>query len=459
MSELQQRKKVGAAATATDLQDAKACSRAPLFTAPRLPSQSSSFDSHQYSPVTSFDEQPSLARTPYQKLSGRDTGLLVQVLKSRALGRIQWDEFNWVPVREYDGQLVMLDDAEITRLLCDLQAAGFDRISEKNLKSAVQLAARDDRCDVGLQWLRSRPRWDGIRRIQTFLSVYLGTPSDPYHEAVSAYIWTALVARIEEPGAKADMVPVLVGEQGVGKSTALGIIAGTPKHLGEINLTDRPSRLFRKCIAKTTVVWEEMRGIRGRCDADEVKARISSPTIEIDDKSGFGMHEYQRRFLIFGTSNRTDFLRDVTGHRRYLPFTVQHLASRKLLADIDQLWAEARHIYDQRHKAGLCPIAFEDAERLAPSVHQHYEQATRWGDCETLKSWLVSAPSHFKLVEALEAVGITRSNTESFWHDQRDMAASLRQLGCVRTRPTMAGRSIKMWRTPKISGTRKESNS
>lgn len=458
MSDLDQSIKVGAAATATDLQDAKASYPAASSTALRLPAQSSYFEPQDQSLVTSIVEQLRSAERSCRKLNGRNTGLLVQALKSRALGRIRWDEFNWVAVREYEGRLVVLDDAEITRLLCDLQAAGFDRISERNLKSAVQLAARDDRCDAGQEWLRSRSRWDRIKRIRTFLHVYLGTTSDSYHEAVSEYIWTALATRIDQPGTKADMVPVLVGEQGVGKSTALGIIAGTPSHLGEVDLTDRPNRLFRKCKGKTVVVWEEMRGIRGKCDADEVKTRITSPTIEIDDKSGFGMHEYLRRFVIFGTSNRTDFLRDVTGHRRYLPFTVERVASCELLADIDQLWAEARHLCGQRRNAGLCPIAFEDAERLAPSVHQYYQRATRWGDCESLKSWLVSGPAYFKLNEALEVVGITRFNSESYWHDERDMAASLRQLGCVQARPTVAGRSIKMWRAPKIAGTAKGSD-
>lgn len=434
------------------LEDAKASGPASLGTELSLPPQSSCLSALQKPPAISFMGQLRSPRLSTQRLNGRDTSLLLQALKSRALGRIRWDQFNWLAVREYEGRMVVLDDAEITRLLCDLQVAGFDSVSEKTLRNVVQLAGRDDPCDVGLEWLRARPKWDRIKRINTFLHVYFGTLADPYHEAVSHYIFTGLVTRIEQPGYKADMVPVLVGEQGVGKSAALAILAATPMHLGELNLADRPNRMFRKCIGKTVVVWEEMRGIRGTCDADEVKTRITSPTIEIDDKNGFGMQEYLRRFLIFGTSNRTDFLRDVTGHRRYLPFTVVRVDREKLRADIDQLWAEALHIYDQRCKAGLCPVAFEDAERLAPSVHSHYERATRWGECEDLTCWIDSGPPPFKMADALRKVGITPHNSSSYWQDQRDMAASLRHLGCVQARPTVAGRPTKMWCAPQIPG-------
>jgi predicted P-loop ATPase len=384
-----------------------------------------------------------------RKLDGRNLRLLIEALKSGAYGRIRWDEFRWTPVRQHDSTFVVLNDTELTRLLFELEAAGFEQINEKTLRKAIGLVGSDDPCDVGKQWLRTAlPTWDGVYRIRTFLHVYLGTPLDAYHEAVSLYIWTALVARLEQPGIKADMVPVLVGEQGVGKSTALGILAGNDEHYGELNLTEGSNKVFRKAIAKVVLAWEEMRGIRGKCDADEVKTRITSTVIEIDDKAGFAMKEYKRRFVIFGTSNRTDFLRDVTGHRRYLPFTVKKVDRKRLATDIDQLWAEAREIYDLRCKAGLCPIDFENAERLAPGVHPQYERASRWGESETLMDWLDDERPPFKISDALKQVGITENNSPSYWHDERDMAASLRQLGCKQYRPTIAGRTMTMWRAP-----------
>jgi len=369
-------------------------------------------------------------------------------LASGILGRIRWDDFQWVPVREHEGQRVVLNEHEMVRLMCDLQALGFERVAEQTLRNVVHLVGRDDPCDSGQDWLLSLSPWDGVGRIEKFLHSYLGTPDDAYHTAVGLYMWTGLVARLQEPGCKADMVVVLVGAQGMYKSTALKIIAGPPEHLGEIALTERSNRMFRKCIAKTVVVWEEVRGIRGKSDADEVKTRITSQIIEMDDKDGFGMREYQRRFLIFGTSNRTDFLRDVTGHRRYLPFTVVKVDLERLAADLDQLWAEAAVIYQQRRAAGLSSVAYEDAERLAVDVHPHYERATRWGDCETLIEWIDGSRPPFKTADALWEVGINKGNSSNYWQDERDMVATLKQLGCWQYRPTVAGRSGWMWHAP-----------
>lgn len=61
--------------------------------------------------------------------------------------------------------------------------------------------------------------WDGVERVERFLESYAGAEAGDYSRAVSRYMWTAMAARLLNPGAKCDMVPVLVGGQGTGKST------------------------------------------------------------------------------------------------------------------------------------------------------------------------------------------------------------------------------------------------
>jgi predicted P-loop ATPase len=56
--------------------------------------------------------------------------------------------------------------------------------------------------------------WDGRNRVEGFATTYLGAEDSRYHAAVGQCTLTAAVARIMQPGCKADHIPILEGEQG-----------------------------------------------------------------------------------------------------------------------------------------------------------------------------------------------------------------------------------------------------
>lgn len=257
-----------------------------------------------------------------------------------------------------------------------------------------------------------------------------------------------MVARILKPGCKADMVPVLVGGQGAGKSEILKMMAPTPYHCVEACLTDPSSKLAHKTIGKTLVVWEELRGISGRIDADNVKTFITSDYMELPKKKGRGMDRLARRFIIFGTSNRYDFLRDPTGHRRYLPFDVRQINHDSFNADKEQLWAEALEIVRLRRAADESLVDFADAERLGPGYCKAFIKRGAWADSESLQAWLNGKVRRFSTAEALRVVGIVDVEGQK---PSREMALSLRQLGYAEIRTDVAGypNPLKRWQKAK----------
>lgn len=351
---------------------------------------------------------------------------LVGGLKSGHFGRICRDEFTRENVRHLDDRFVTLVDEEVTRLLADMQA-GYSRINRREFEDAVDLVAKDDPVDSMKDWLCTLPVWDAKPRVANFLPDYFGTQSTLYNYSVGRYLWTAMVARILDPGCQVDMVPVLVGEQGVGKTTALSIIAPTPLQRDDATLSDRTSKLSYIAVGKTVLVWEELQGIRGRVDADQVKTFITKTYVDVPG-SKKGSHErYPRRFVIFGTTDKFEFLQDPAGDRRYLPFEVKKIEHDKLQTDHLQLWAEALAIVSDRKRAGLKLVDYDEAERLAPIEHRKFAKRAPWADSQRLINWIQSRNTFWTTDEALEAVGVPASE---FAKNKRQMTGSLRQLEC-----------------------------
>jgi hypothetical protein len=90
--------------------------------------------------------------------------------------------------------------------------------------AAVQIVARDFMHHPVRERLNGLA-WDGTRRLESWLATYLGVPDSAYARAVGRAWMIQAVARVMEPGCKADHALILEGPQGCGKSTAAATLA------------------------------------------------------------------------------------------------------------------------------------------------------------------------------------------------------------------------------------------
>ncbi len=97
---------------------------------------------------------------------------------------------------------------------------GFTKVAKDEARDVVSLVARENQFDSATRWL-STLQWDGVERVAGFCARYLGAEDTPYTHAVARYLWSALAGRVMHPGVKCDMVPVLIGAQGLRKSSAV----------------------------------------------------------------------------------------------------------------------------------------------------------------------------------------------------------------------------------------------
>ena len=85
---------------------------------------------------------------------------------------------------------------------------------------AIQVVAKDRTFHPVREYLNGL-KWDGVKRLDGWVNLYLGVPTSDYSIAVGRRSLIGGVARILQPGAKVDCCFILEGEQGIKKSTAL----------------------------------------------------------------------------------------------------------------------------------------------------------------------------------------------------------------------------------------------
>lgn len=193
--------------------------------------------------------------------------------------------------------------------------------------------------------------WDGKHRIDTWIETYLNSQPETdqqlqYTREVGLRWLISAVARVFQPGCKADGTLILEGIQGAGKSTAAKVLAGAD-FFGD-NLPPMTSKEASSYVRGRWIIeMAELANVT-KAEVEVVKAFISRT--EERFRPPYGRNEvcYPRQCVFIGSTNRTDYLRDDTGNRRFWPVAVGKVRVDALTADRNQIWGEAV----KRYQAG-----------------------------------------------------------------------------------------------------------
>lgn len=404
--------------------------------------------------VIKGDEEGVVANLPLPQLARRKNGDILATLPNlyEIMSRpdlcethIRFDEFRGDVVMSKDEkQWVPVRDTDYINFRLALEKKGFLPIGRELMRDTVRRIGADNLIDTAKIWLNSL-EWDGVSRVDKFLETYLKTKDEPYSVAVSRYIWTALAGRILEPGVKADMVPVLVGAQGIGKSTAIAALVPEITYYDIIDLAERDSDLMRKMKGRLVLEIGEMRGLYTK-DMAGVKDFLTRAVDSWIPKYHECPIEYKRRSLFIGTTNVDDFLEDSTGNRRWLPVKCPTQIDVKAIGrDRNQLWAEARLLY-QSHG-----ISWQDSANLALDVHEDHRAVSVWEDYinEYLNTPGLDGKTPIEVGDitiqelAINAIGLASSNINM--REQKAIGNILRQLGFVREQKLIGDIRKRVW--------------
>jgi predicted P-loop ATPase len=208
-------------------------------------------------------------------------------------------------------------------------------------------------------------RWDGTPRLDLWLTTYGKAKDTPFNRAVGAIVLIAAVRRVRQPGVKFDEMLTLISRvQGTDKSSAVQALCPVASWFSDdLPLHVDAKQIIERTGGKWIIEAAELNGF-GKRDIEHLKAMLSRGT-DGPARLAYGRAstEVARQFIIIGTTNANQFLKDTTGNRRFWPVAVTRFDVGALVRDRDQLWAEAAHRDAQNESIRLAEALWSKAAR------------------------------------------------------------------------------------------------
>jgi predicted P-loop ATPase len=195
-------------------------------------------------------------------------------------------------------------------------------------------------------------KWDGVPRVEHFLTKWMGCENTDYIQEVSRLMFAGGIHRIYEPGIKFDTVPVLIGtKQGEGKTMLLHWLAIKDDWYSELTVFDGKEGI--EAIQGTWICEiGELLAVARAKEVEAIKSYITRQADKYRVPYAERPETFHRQCIFIGTTNNEQFLSDKTGNRRWLPVHVKmngyelFKQEKECRAYIEQCWAEARAKYN-----------------------------------------------------------------------------------------------------------------
>jgi len=352
----------------------------------------------------------------------------------RLFGRPPWDESNerLNPLGE------SWSDETTIKLKHWLSSTKAFEVNVSLLLESVIKVADDNKFHPLREYLLEI-EWDGIPRVDKWLHTYGGANDNLYTRAIARVALLRAVARIFDPGCKADEMLILEGKQGIGKSTMIVILGG----IWAADFVIDPHN--KDTVGAMQGIWfgemSEMEVFK-KAEAVSLRSFVSRTTDRVRPPYGKFMKDYPRQITFIGTINpdaTNRYLTDVE-NRRFHPVHLIQVDFEALKADRDQLFAEAVHRYHLNEKTYIT-----DHKELKAVKREQLKRRSMDPWVETIQNWIAVDDKTFTTTNQVWEHALTGDPQKMTHQHQRRIAQVLKDLGYESGKQRIKGKVISGW--------------
>lgn len=300
---------------------------------------------------------------------------------------------------------------------------GFTPSSQIVAESVEAIAKKVFKFNPVQDYLNSHT-WDGVSRLDLWLTQYLGVEESEYSMLVGRYFFIALIDRAMNPGGQFKYCLILEGLQDAGKSKALRIIGGHWYGDTDIDLHNKDSMVGIQ--GKWLYEFPEMDSV-SRAEASKTKSFLSRQIDEFRPHYGRRIVKFKRQTVFSGSVNEFEYLKDPSGAVRFWPVLCGEIDHDGLTAVRDQLFAEAF-------------VRWKAKERFFPTKEQQkdlfneqqIERQQQESFVDVIHDWVYARRAPFTIADVI--LDCMKLDASKMTKDvQTRVGQSLRKLGCRRT--------------------------
>jgi hypothetical protein len=264
---------------------------------------------------------------------------------------------------EFTKQIEIIGDVPWKRVACtnkweDSDDSGLrvyiDRqygISPKDaINDVVNTVSSENSFHPVKDYFNTLPVWDGVERVKSLFIDYMGVNDCDLIREQTEIFFKAVVSRTFEAGCKWDYVVLFKGDQGLGKSSFCRYITPYADWFND-SITDVENKDAMQSLQGSLIVEFAELSAMTKKESEIVKGFL---TRQVDKyRPSYGRHEVTRprQCVFIGTTNDDQPIKDETGGRRWwvMEVTKKWFEQEKVLGkvNIEQLWAEALHLYHE----------------------------------------------------------------------------------------------------------------